>query len=442
MFPLSPRSAAALIGRRTHRAPRGASLAALASLALLTTACPLGPGNDGPPNFPNIDDPGNQAARFVGSNACRQCHADVAAANASHGHNFASNRVEGLPPAFPAGTSAGVPDPPPGLTWQDVSYVIGGHGRGARFLDAAGFRITTAAIGGPAQWNLAFPPTGVAAGFVDFATAAVTPAPCETECFERVVTGVLSTGGPPFQDNRPGLRGTWSEPGVRCEACHGPGSMHFRTQDDTVVIAPERIFVDATGDATCNRCHAQPFGDTSGRIAASDGYIAPFSQAAELRASGGHSAFACTICHDPHRSVRYDRAQAIRNECTVCHVDATMAGHEGAVYTRGDYAEPVTCISCHMPFATREYSSAGADVVGPAGRAGDTRTHIFRIDTQPRDYRAFLAPDGASVALDAQGRAAVSVDFVCLRCHNGMGSVFPLRLERAAEIAPNVHRLP
>ncbi|MGE0480250.1 MAG: hypothetical protein AB7Q17_07240 [Phycisphaerae bacterium] len=435
---MSSRSAAPITIRRARRAAWSAAFIALAALALLTTACPLGPGNDGPPDFPNIDDPGNQAARFVGASACRQCHADVARVNETHGHNFALNRVEGLPPAYPANTSAGVPDPPPGLAWQDVSYVIGGHGRGARFLDAAGFLVTTAATGAPTQWNLAFAPTGVAAGFVGFEAAP----PCDSECFERLVTGVLSTGGPPFQENRPGLRGTWNEPGVRCEACHGPGSMHFRTEGDAVLIAPDRIFVDATGGASCNRCHAQPLGDASGRIAAADGYVAPYNQAAELRASGGHSAFACTICHDPHRSVRYDRAHAIRNECTACHRDATLAGHDGAVFTRGDYTEPVTCVSCHMPFATRAYSTAGADAVGPAGRAGDTRTHIFRIDTQPRDYRSFLAPDGASVALDAQGRAAVTVDFVCLRCHNGLGSVFALTLERAAEIAPNVHRLP
>jgi hypothetical protein len=94
-----------------------------------------------------------------------------------------------------------------------------------------------------------------------------------------------------------------------------------------------------------------------------------------------------------------------------------------------------------MPYAVRAETNAAPDVVGAAARVGDVRSHIFRIGDSPEGFRAFLTDDGASVRLDAQGRAALTADYVCLRCHDGNG-IFNLTLERAAEIAPNVHRLP
>ncbi len=54
------------------------------------------------------------------------------------------------------------------------------------------------------------------------------------------------------------------------------------------------------------------------------------------------------------------------------------------------------------------------------------------------DSIAMFSPDGSSVLLDDQGRAAVTVDFVCLRCHNGVGA-FEISLPLAADIARDMH---
>jgi hypothetical protein len=117
-----------------------------------------------------------------------------------------------------------------------------------------------------------------------------------------------------------------------------------------------------------------------------------------------------------------------------------MALHGGNVFTRGDYSEVLTCESCHMPYATSSGSTASAAVVGALGRAGDTRTHIFRISTDPIDNTSFLSPDGTRVMKDANGRATLTVDYVCLRCHNeGAMPSLAFTVERAAEIAIGLH---
>lgn len=413
------------------------------SVAFTTGGCPANPGGGSTPDG-NWTDITNGQAKFVGSSACRNCHTDIASLHERHGHSFTLNRIQDGAPRFPTGTSAGVPNPPPGFDWSAISYVLGGYAKGATYFDQQGYVLSTGLTGVATQWNLLFPPNGTTAGFAEFESTATTPITYEYDRFVHETTGAKpqDPADPHFQENRPGFRGTWSEAGVQCEACHGPGSGHFGTSGGDVRIDTSRIFIDPYGTDTCRACHTRPFGDTSGAILAKDGYIQEHEQWAELQASGGHSEFSCTTCHDPHRSVTFDRANAIRNECTACHTDRNMAGHKGKVYTRADgYTEELTCASCHMTYATRSRSAATPAAAGPFGRIGDTRTHIFRISTQPIDFTGFFTADGSQVVRDADGRAAVTVDFVCIRCHNDTVP-FPMTVERAAEIAGQVHNFP
>ena len=62
-----------------------------------------------------------------------------------------------------------------------------------------------------------------------------------------------------------------------------------------------------------------------------------------------------------------------------------------------------------MPYAT-----LSAQPVGP--HKGDRRTHIFNIDT--RNGVSMFTEDGSEVKL-TDGKAAVTLDFVCQRCHQG-----------------------
>jgi hypothetical protein len=389
--------------------------------------------------YNNTTDFSNGGADYITSRACAACHPGLFEINRLHGHANALTAVLGEPPAFPPeAVGAGAADPPPSTTWGDVSYVVGGYAKGALFLNTDGFILTTGATGGPTQWNLANAVNGSPAEFVPFGPGE--PAqPFEFDALRRRTTGPMEQDPmmPLSQENRPGIRGTWIEPGAQCESCHGPGSLHAPNP------AARNLFVDSPGEQTCRRCHGGPAGTPDGTIPAADGFIRPLSQWAELKASGGHSQFACTFCHDPHRSVYDDRTEAIRNECTACHGDMNMALHGGKTFTRPSdgYTEVLTCESCHMPYAVRQASAASAAVVGPLARVGDTRSHVFRITTEPIDTSSFFTPDGTGVVSDSDGRAALTVDFVCLRCHNDESLPnLSFDVDRASEIAIGVHQ--
>lgn len=395
--------------------------------------------NDNASEFDNSTDATNKGAEYVGSSACQQCHASIAAQHDVHGHGHKLTAVQGEPPTFPEeGTRAGVPNPPDGFAWADISYVIGGYTKKGRFIDNNGYILTTGLTGVSTQWNLDYPANGTVAGFVGYEPDAEAEKPYGYSCFYCHVTGAKTQDEdfPEFQENRPGFIGTWEEPGVQCEACHGPGGKHFQTVEGEVLIDTTAIYVSSTGVDTCGKCHTR--GDDPNVIIAKGGFIQHHEQYPELMASGGHSSLTCTTCHSPHVSAVYDRDNAIRNACTDCHADQNMGKHEGKVFVRGDYTETLSCESCHMPFVTKSGSSATAEVVGDVGRMGDTRTHIFRIDSSSTSYTTMFNEDQTAVAKDAENRAAVTLDFVCYRCHNGIGT-FSIEPEFITDIAANIH---
>ncbi len=418
---------------RIARHCRVAGAGLVASLCLMG-GCPSTLVEDSGPVFNNTTDPANGGAGYIGSAACAACHPSVAVDTRLHAHSHALSPIEGRAPEYAdEGTRAGVPNPPAGMTWNDISYVIAGYLHGAFFVDSDGFVATDGVAAVNTQWNLDFSANGTDAGFTAFLPAQTTPLPYDYQtCFRCHTTGprAQDADDPRSQDGRPGILGTWAEPGVRCEACHGPGSSHSPSPDS------RSIFVDFT-PKTCGGCHTGS--DDPNVITAQDGFLASGTQYAQLLASGGHSTFNCTVCHDPHASITYDREHGLRNDCSVCHLDANMALHDGAVFESADYAEAVNCVSCHMPLAGLAASSAPAAVVGPTARIGDVRAHIFRIDTENAAADAMFTADGSTVQKDADGKAAVTVNFVCLRCHSGAGNIFPLTREAARLIADGIH---
>lgn len=401
---------------------------------MLLGGCPPTSTGDGDSNgvYHNTTDPTNSGAGYIGSEACRACHPSVAASTQLHAHEHALTAIEGQAPDYPTqATRADVPEPPDGFTWNDIGYVISGYLHHARFINTQGYVQTTGVDGVDTDYLLTFPPNGTSAHFAPYLPGQTEPDAYVYDCFKCHTTNPQpqDSADPRSQDNRPGIKGTWSEAGIRCEACHGPGSNH----------APDPqargIFVDSS-TTTCARCHTA--GDDPNVIPMDGLFLATNSQTQQLRASGGHHNFACTICHNPHASVTYDRANGLRNTCCTCHADQNMAFHEGAVFRMGDYVEEVTCESCHMPLAAIAGSTADAAVVGTDPLIADVRAHVFRIDTtHTRATEVITAND--TLAQDAQGRAALTVDYVCLRCHNTGGNVFQLLVTGARDIAGGMH---
>ena len=303
---------------------------------------------------------------YVGPRACLSCHEQIYNYYRDHGH------PKKLRPATEA-REWGVPLPE-GYSWDDVSYVIGGATRKARYIDQQGYIINKTGPkkdkDGKNQYNTA---TG---RWVDYNPGQV----LKYDCGPCHMTAYSKNGN---QDNRPGMVGTWAFPGITCEECHGPGKAH--------AAAPSRtnIKVDPS-DAACGKCHIR---GAKERIPAGGGFIQHHEQYNELLASPHAGKVSCVTCHDPHKRAAISQ----RMGCDKCHAkqaaDFKGSRHEKSL---------VRCIDCHMPAATKSAENFGKYI-------GDIKTHIIKISLGADDQ--MFTPDGKF----ATGK--LTADFACLSCH-------------------------
>lgn len=348
------------------------------------------------------------AQTYVGSDSCKVCHNNIHPTlnyniweeYMKSGHPYKLNPVNNAPPVYPANTSPGVPSPPPGTSWSDFSYVIGGYGWKARFVKTDGYIFTA---DDSAQYNLE-DGSWVAYHFGE-------TKPYNEACFKCHTTGPDPAGS--WNGNPQDSLGTFSEPGIRCEGCHGPGSDH--------VASPTTVTPPITGDSLkfdrCGDCHTR--GSKTNIIPASGGFIKHHEQFNEMKASkhgdGVGFDLTCAHCHDTHIPDRYPAAagaglSGIKMQCQTCHPghEITITKPDGTTFTK-----PVDCVDCHMSPASK---SAIGKQVGNGWR-GDVPTHIFAIDTRAVTRDSMFDAGGTTVRLDADGHAAVTLDFICLRCH-------------------------
>ena len=324
-------------------------------------------------------------ADYVGHDACKTCHSAIYDDYIQSGHPYKLNKVEnGQPPTYPHSV---VPNPPEGYTWDDITYVIGGFNWKARFTDSQGYIITGDAV----QYNLD------TEGWVGYhADEAVGTKPYN--CGKCHTTGWQTTeeNGGVNQDGLPGMAGTFAEPGVRCEGCHGPGSDHIAGPSS------DNIEHDSSKEL-CGRCHTR---DPERRIAASGGLIKHHEQYDEL-VNSPHRFMDCGQCHSPHKSTSYGLGGLTEgSDCTQCHSSQTVQ-----VPAMADHS----CESCHMPLASKSAVVTGE--FGDTGILGDIMSHTFKLNSDPA--AAMFTEDGKFVNLDGEGDALVRVDFACGGCHNG-----------------------
>ncbi|MCP4539538.1 MAG: hypothetical protein GY832_20580 [Chloroflexi bacterium] len=370
---------------------------------------PQGPAGSEGPQGPAGESGGDAAAapagaEYAGSETCSGCHEEIYGVLMQSGHAYKLNPVvDGQPPEYPF---TEVPEPPEGYTWDDVTYVIGGYNWKARFIDENGYIITGDADA-TTQYNFANEIVGNDAGWVGYHAGEENKpyncGPCHT-------TGYNPTGN---QDDLPGLVGTWSEPGVTCEECHGPGSLH--TENPYGV----RMEVDRDSEL-CGECHLR--GAPEG-VNASGGFIKHHEQYEELFQSK-HITIDCVVCHDPHAGViqlRQASEQTARTQCENCHF-------EKATYQDSQVHPAVAeCIDCHMPRVTKS-------AVGNAEMfTGDIRTHLMAID--PEQISQFN--EDGSEALSQLG-----LNFACRSCHVEGGSATPRTDEELIEKAMGYHDRP
>jgi hypothetical protein len=349
---------------------------------------PQGPeGSEGAAGSTGEDgEPGPSGAEYVGAEVCAGCHAETYDVFMKSGHAYKLNPVvEGEPPDYPFTSLSELPE---GYTWDDILYVIGGYNWKARFVDKDGYIITdkpgeTGDAEYLNQFNFANRKVGNDAGWVQYHSG---EAELPYDCGSCHTTGYSPEGN---QDDLPGLVGTWTEPGVKCEECHGPGSLHISN--------PRGIAMKVERDAEeCGDCHRR--GDVE-QVDASGGFVKHHEQYEELFQSK-HITIKCVTCHDPHTGViqlRKEGVQTTRTECKNCHYKEdkyqNIEKHVGF---------GVACIECHMPFMVKSAVS-NADKF-----TGDIRTHIMAIDP---DQVGQFTEDGS------QAFSQISLDFACRHCH-------------------------
>ena len=365
------------------------------------------------------ENPERLIAEFIGSQACAECHADPELSESGfniweESHKEAHMYALSLPdPQFPQGTNEeGIILPPDGSTWEDYAYVMGGFGWKTTFARKDGSQLTGEAN---AQYNLETNEwTDYHAGeTLDF----------DVECARCHTTGISFEGS--WNGNEQDSLGTFREIGVRCEGCHGPGSLHA-TRAFTTPRGETDVLKDVCGD-----CHNN--GGRESPIPVADGFVLNHAQFQELEASrhGSVSFFTCTTCHEPHVPLKYEDIigrtfngkplDPIRNQCQDCH-----PSHEP------DHPAPIECVDCHMPKASK--SAVGIEYAN-GGARGDIASHVWRINTAavPRD--SMFTADGAFLKPDASGWLSVTLDFACLGCHTEANET----LAWASEYAKNVH---
>lgn len=353
-------------------------------------AGPEGPaGPPGPAGTTGTDEGAQDAAAaYIGDQTCSGCHPDISQTYMQSGHPWSLSSVaDGKTPDFPFTQITALPR---GYTLDDISYIIGGYFWKAIFVDSEGFIITDAAESEVNaeylnQYNFGNTQLGVGSSWSSY-HAGETDLPFS--CGTCHTTGFARGGN---QDNLAGMVGTWAQPGVRCEACHGPGSLH--------ASAPADVDMKIERDSEqCRQCHTYTDVHPSD-LNISSGFIQHTDQYGDLRQSK-HQILDCLTCHDPHRGVvqlRLTNQQTTRVLCQDCHFkQAQFQDNPSHV------ALNIGCTDCHMP---RLVQSGAAN---PQGFTADFRTHVVAID--PRLAHQF-DEDGSLTS------GQIGLDIACRHCH-------------------------
>ena len=296
----------------------------------------------------------------------------------------------------------------------------------------------------PARWEAW---TGV--GWLDESGALSPPGvedSAQARCFGCHATGytvsLRADGGVALEATRGS--GRWSEAGVTCEACHGPGSDHVvaSNADKPFVITNPALLEPDRADEVCGRCHARtlddlglPYplhedgstmrpGEALADLADDDADLWPSGVAArpgeqldEFRLSvhGSDPRFLrCLDCHDPHGSAGESSLLRLPPEdntaCTACHEDLAeddaLADHTGGHLVDPDgELQSGRCVHCHMP------DTAGRFAFDARTGAGDRASHLF--EARP--------PQDTVDAFDAAGATTLPVGAFpihgCSACH-------------------------
>jgi tetratricopeptide (TPR) repeat protein len=256
------------------------------------------------------------AGQYIGSDACRACHAAKfeLQSKSGHAHALAPAKPDSPSPgnhaqwAFGAGEKA--------ATWvtQTSDETIAEHGL-SYYAATKSLAATPGHQDGKDVVYRTFDPVGTA-----------------LRCFRCHSTGPVML--------KAAYKVEPSEPGVRCEACHGPGSSHVKSAGAPGTIQNPKRLTPAELNVLCGACHRQA-SDLDDDTDWSNAWNVRHQPAYLHRAAcfrNSKDALSCITCHDPHEPLK-KTAASYDARCAGCHKNVL---HKTAIASR-------SCISCHMP---------------------------------------------------------------------------------------------
>jgi hypothetical protein len=139
-----------------------------------------------------------------------------------------------------------------------------------------------------------------------------------------------------------------NEPGVHCEACHGPGAAHVKSPSRKNIRNPQTLSAERLNQF-CGTCHRAPpaRGEQVDWTNAWNVRHQPIylNESVCFRKSGG--ALTCLTCHDPHEPAGKKEAAFYNSRCMSCH--SAAAPRPKPICEK---EAPANCIDCHMPYVS------------------------------------------------------------------------------------------
>jgi len=308
------------------------------------------------------------SAAYVGSQACKQCHAPEFNRQSRSHHARALLPIGDSPLRSIATDIEGLPQKPV-LEWafgagaQGITPV--GRLDGQYFENQLSYysRLDglAATFGHPAHPSNPIARLGV---LQDNRTI--------THCFSCHATNVL-----------PGPNLEAMQPGVQCERCHGPGSAHIAAPARGQLLNPGRLAPVAQAQV-CGECHRVAGPDTGDEPELENPVNVRFAPIGLMasRCFRESKKLACTTCHDPHENARPRTDASYNRVCRSCHTAGKSSAH---VSRAGD------CLSCHMKQAS----------LGPYLRFTDHRIRVYSARKATIGSTEAARKAGGSAALKA-----------------------------------------
>jgi hypothetical protein len=143
------------------------------------------------------------------------------------------------------------------------------------------------------------------------------------------------------------------QPGVTCEACHGPGRAHIAAMDaadfDELNIVNPATLPPAVAVDFCGACHSTP------KDAELMGVVGPLTarfpayrlEKSRCWGQTGDARLTCFACHNPHQPLQRDPA-AYDAACLHCHANSPAGSAHGSALQAACPVAKSRCTSCHM----------------------------------------------------------------------------------------------